>query len=275
MDKLSIEFISVMGMPPVPFVELAADLGCSHVTTSLQSMRQGPIDYPDWSLRDAGLRRDTAAALRDRGVTLSAEGFLIQAGVDMRPTWTADLALFAELSATSLNCVSLEPDQARAADELGALTELAAGFGLKTNIEFVPCFALADLATAVAAVRHVGRPDCALMIDTMHVGRSGVTAADLAALDPAMVGHIQLCDAPLRPVIPDYMEEAMWERDVPGEGELPLAEMLAALPRGRIVGLEIPRRAEAQAGAEPRAWLERSVAAMRELLARRDAAAGA
>jgi sugar phosphate isomerase/epimerase len=235
-------------------------------------MRQGPIAYPDWSLRDAGLRRETAAALRDRGITLSAEGFLIQAGVDMRPAWAADLALFAELSATALNCVSLEPDQARAFDELAALTELAAGFGIATNIEFVPCFALADLATAVAAVRHVGRPDCALMIDTMHVGRSGVTAVDLAALDPQMVGHIQLCDAPRTPVIADYMEEAMWERDVPGEGELPLGEMLAALPRGRIIGLEIPRRAEAQAGAEPRAWLTRSVAATRDLLARRDAA---
>jgi sugar phosphate isomerase/epimerase len=109
------------------------------------------------------------------------------------------------------------------------------------------------------------------MIDTMHVARSGATTADLAALDPATVGHIQLCDVPRTPVIPDYMEEAMWERGVPGEGELPLADMLSALPRGRIVGLEIPRRSEALAGAEPRAWLTRSVAAARSLLAERAA----
>jgi sugar phosphate isomerase/epimerase len=45
-----------------------------------------------------------------------------------------------------------------------------------------------------------------------------------------------------------YAEEAMYERMAPGEGELPLADMLAALPDDRVVGLEIPMRSRAEAG---------------------------
>ena len=40
----------------------------------------------------------------------------------------------------------------------------------------------------------------------------------------------------------------MFERLPPGEGELPLAAMLAALPDDRVVGLEIPMRSHAEAG---------------------------
>jgi hypothetical protein len=44
-----------------------------------------------------------------------------------------------------------------------------------------------------------------------------------------------------------YAEEAIYERMVPGAGELPLLDMLAALPEDRVVGLEIPMRASAEA----------------------------
>ena len=40
----------------------------------------------------------------------------------------------------------------------------------------------------------VGRPDFLLLIDTIHVVRAGNTAADLAAVEPVIVGYIQLSD---------------------------------------------------------------------------------
>jgi hypothetical protein len=40
----------------------------------------------------------------------------------------------------------------------------------------------------------------------------------------------------------------MFERMMPGTGELPLADMLAALPDDLVVGLEIPMRSRAEAG---------------------------
>jgi sugar phosphate isomerase/epimerase len=105
------------------------------------------------------------------------------------------------------------------------------------------------------------------MFDTMHFGRSAARISDLAALDPQFIGYVQLCDAPRIPVIEDYMEEAMFERMVPGEGELPLLDMLAALPRDRVIGLEVPLRREAEAGVGPHERLGRCVEAARNLLA--------
>ena len=43
MNRLGIENISVFGLPPVEFVNLAADLGCRYISTGLE-----PID---WCLR--------------------------------------------------------------------------------------------------------------------------------------------------------------------------------------------------------------------------------
>jgi len=98
------------------------------------------------------------------------------------------------------------------------------------------------LTIALAAIDHVGSPNFSLLIDTMHVLRSGSLAADLAAIDPALIGYVQICDAPLEPVVANYAEESLFERMVPGEGELPLREILAVLPPGRVIGLEVPMR---------------------------------
>jgi hypothetical protein len=44
------------------------------------------------------------------------------------------------------------------------------------------------------------------------------------------------------------MEEAMFERMVPGAGELPLRDLLSALPPDIVLEIEVPRRSLALAG---------------------------
>jgi len=274
MSNLGIEFISVFGMPPVEFVNLAADLGCSHISTGLQNApgRYNPYEYPPFSLKeDRALRREMTAALNDRGVSISlGEGFAIWPNGNVRESYAADLEIMSELGITRINSVSFETDRVRSFDQLGVLAEMAGAHGIETMIEFVPTFGIADLATAQAAVNHVGRDNFKILIDTMHVGRSGARAQDIAALDPGVIGYVQLCDALRVPKIPDYLEEAMYERMVPGEGELPLREMLAALPRDRVIGLEVPQRSKVEAGIGQRERMAHCVEAARRLLARLD-----
>jgi sugar phosphate isomerase/epimerase len=268
--ELGIEYISVFGLPPVQFVELAADLDCRYITTALQrSSAYNPHGYAKFSLReDKGLRREMMAVMRERGVSLSlGEGLAILENLDVRSAYGADLDLMRELGVPRINVVSLDPDLRRSFDQLGALAEMAANVGIETVVEFVPIFTISDLPTALAAIRHVGRRDCRVLIDTMHFGRTGARISDLAALDPELIGYVQLCDAPLVPLIKDYMEEAMFERMVPGEGELPLREILAALPRNRVIGLEVPLRREADAGVGPKQRMGRCVEAARTILA--------
>ncbi|HEX7821277.1 MAG TPA: hypothetical protein VF463_11725 [Sphingobium sp.] len=70
-------------------------------------------------------------------------------------------------------------------DQLGTFAEVAAARGMGLQIEFVPGLDIGDLSTVLAAVNHVDRADFGLVVDAMHLFRSGATAADVAALDPA------------------------------------------------------------------------------------------
>jgi sugar phosphate isomerase/epimerase len=270
MERLGIEFLSVFGLPPVDFVCLAADLGCRYISTGLTPYPYDPPTYPPFSLRDNPLlRREMTAAMRDRGVSISlGEGMTVRSGADIRDR-SGDLEIMAELGIRRVNTVSLEPDLNRTIDQFGLLAETAASLEMETTMELSPGLTIPDLPTALDTVRQVGRPDFRLLIDVMHVIRSGSGPDDIAALDPSVVGYIQLCDAPLVPLVPDYAQEAMFERMVPGTGGLPLPEVLAALPGDVVIGLEVPLRSQAQAGVGPHERLGRCVDAARELLARR------
>lgn len=273
MERLGIEPLSVFGLPPVAFVHLAADLGLRYIGITLTAM-PNPYGYEAFSLvEDAALRRETVAALRDRGVTIAlGDGFVIREGVDMRDR-AVELDVMAELGAQRVNTVTFDPDLNRGVDQIGLLAEMAAAAGMETTLEFAPGLCVSDLSTALGVVREVGRPDLRLLIDTMHLVRSGSGADDIAALDPDLIGYVQLSDAPLVASLPNYLEESCFQRMVPGSGELPLLDILEALPRHLVIGLEVPLRAEADAGVGPQARLGRCVDAAASLLARLDKAA--
>ncbi len=267
MAALGIENISVFGLPPVAFVRLAADLGCQHISTGLTGLGYNPHGYAPFSLRDDRiLRREMIAAMHDTGVTISlGEGLTIRPGGNARD-YAADLDIFHELGVTRINTVSMDPDLGRSFDQFGIMAEMAADRGFVTTTELAPSLTVADLPTALAALRHVGRLDFRLLIDTMHLVRSGSGPDDIAQIDPTMIDYIQVCDAPRVPRIKSYFEESMFERMVPGEGELGLRELLAVLPVDRVYALEVPLRSEAEAGIGPRERLAKCVAAMHRLL---------
>jgi sugar phosphate isomerase/epimerase len=272
MHDLGIEFISVFGLPPVDFVHLAADLGCRYISTALIGRPLESLGYPPFSLKDdARLRQDLLAAMDDRGVSISlGEGMVITAGSDVSDL-AADLDVMAELGAAQVNTLSFDPDRNRTFDQLAMLTAMASERGIGTTIEMAPGLTLGDVPTVMAAIKHVGRSDLRLLVDTMHWARSGYGAAELSELEPEQIGYVQLSDSTLKkPRMKSYVAEAMYERMAPGDGELPLAEILGAVRDDVVVGLEIPMRGLAESGVGPMDRLRPCVSAARELL-RRDA----
>jgi sugar phosphate isomerase/epimerase len=269
---LSIDFISVLGLPPVEFVALAAELGCRHISIGLTPMPTNPHRYPVWSLRDSGqLRRDTISALQHSGVSIFlGEGFLVRPNAEVRDA-AADLDHMRELGVATVNILTLEPDANRGLDQLAAFADMAAARGLQATLEFLPGLPIGDLSSAVAAVSALGKPNLRLLLDAMHVFRSGAQVAMIAALDPALIGYAQLCDVPLNPKSSSYSDEARHERLPPGEGELPLLKFLSALPRDLIIGLEIPMLARAERGVGPYDRLAGCVRGARDLLTKLDA----
>jgi len=272
MERLGIEFLSVFGLPPVEFVTLAADLGCRYISTGLTSVPYNPPTYPPFSLKDdPALRREMIAALRDRGVSISlGEGMLVRPEKDVRDL-VSDLEIMGELGIRRINTLSLDPNRTRSIDQFGTLVDMASAVGMEATVETSPGFFPPDLPTALNVIGAVGRPDFRLLVDVMHIVRSGGTAADLASLDPDSIGYVQLSDVPLVAAgTSSYYEEAMFDRMVPGTGELPLLDILDAVPRDLVIGLEVPSRSQAQAGLGPHERLGRCVAAARGLLAQLD-----
>ena len=264
--------LTLLGMPPVQHVLLAAELGCVSISTGLSGLPLAQFGYPDfapypaWSLEhDPALRREVKAALSDTGVHIGlAEGFRVRTDADLRER-AAALDIVAELGALRVNAVSMEPDMVRTYEQLAVLAEMVNARGMKFIIEFAPPNAINTLSAAIAAAEYVGRGRCQIMLDSMHFFRSGATVEDISRLDPTLIGYAQLCDAPMISKGASYMQEAMFSRMVPGTGELPLREWIAALPAELEIGLEVPMIAELQAGVSVRDHAARVIRAAREL----------
>lgn len=249
MDRLAIEHICALGMPPADFVRLVAELGVRKVGLAPAPITDNPHGFPAWDLRqDPALLRDTASALSDNGVSLSVgEGYLVLPGVEIAATAAPTLDVHSALGATRINCVMIEQDRSRALDQFAQLAAMAAERGMELTLEFMPMMWPMALAEAAELVRASGAGNTRLMVDAMHLYRSGGSADDVRALGD-LVGYAQVCDVPMPAQTADYGEEARNDRLCPGDGDLPLAAFVAALPAGIPIGLEVPMVSRARAG---------------------------
>lgn len=267
MRALGIDVLSLFGLPPVETVKLTASLGCQHISVTTFFPDVNPHGYRSYSLTtDKALRREMLAAMEDLDVSIfDAEGFFVFPGRDVRE-FEGELSAICELGVPRLTTLSLDPDIGRSFDQFAMLAELAASFELEVVLELAPELTICDLETALAAVRHIGRKNCKLLIDTLHWARSGLGPQEVAGLDPALISYCQLCDAPLKMVHEAYIDE-VFERLPPGDGELPLLDFIKAMPRDTPISLEIPRRALAEAGVGPYERLKPCVDGARMLIA--------
>jgi sugar phosphate isomerase/epimerase len=126
-----------------------------------------------------------------------------------------------------------------AAAWLAALADRVAPFGVGLAFEFLPFTDVPDAAAAAQLVTRAGRPNLGLCVDSWHVFRGGGLLS-LVGLDPAVVASIQLNDGPFDPVLPDYLEDCLHFREVPGEGEFDLRGFMELLPVAAPVSVEVP-----------------------------------
>jgi sugar phosphate isomerase/epimerase len=95
-----------------------------------------------------------------------------------------------------------------------------------------------DLPQAIAVLDAVDRPNASVLIDNLHLARTGGTVADVAAVEPGRLPYVQLCDAPAS--APEQLVvEALDGRLTLGAGELPVSDLVDALPAHTALSLEI------------------------------------
>lgn len=138
-------------------------------------------------------------------------------------------------------------DETRFVSFMAAYCEAAAGSRLRLMLEFMPFSGAKTLEQGVRMVEKTGQPNLGLMVDPLHLARTGGAPADLGRVDPGLLYMVQLCDAPLvkRPVL-ELRAEALTDRLYPGEGGLPLHEFLDAVPPEVQIDVEAPHQRHAR-----------------------------
>ncbi len=241
MANLGLGQLTAVEVTPLEYVAIAAESGCQAV--SLFVCQPGAQAKFPLTTRDNC--ETVKAKLRETGLQVAnIECFMLVPNVDVEQYRPA-LELGAELGARGATALLYDNDETRATTNLSRLCGIAAEFGLRVNVEFMPLAPLGrNIHDAVALIRKVGAPNLGLCIDLLHLIRSGGTPADVAAIDPALIYCVQLCDSMDLSVTNDYAREAGVERLAPGDGRFPVQAFLQALPAGVLVELEVPQSAE-------------------------------
>ncbi|MGL4289869.1 MAG: sugar phosphate isomerase/epimerase family protein [Phreatobacter sp.] len=242
--RLSLAHLTIIDAGPVELIRAAAAGGFDHVGLRIvaptASDRIVPVIGEEAMIR--AILAETAAT----GVSiLDVEAIWLTADTD--PAAFAAIAeTAARLGATQVLTIGHDPEPNRQIENFARLAETARAHGLGTRLEFIPYCVVNTIGAAQAVIDTAGVPGTGIMIDALHLQRSGGKAADLAAVSPDRLSYIQLCDARRDPPFPDDLRrEARGDRFYPGDGELDIAGLLAALPAGIPLSIEAPVAAHA------------------------------
>jgi sugar phosphate isomerase/epimerase len=258
-------------------VQLAHDAGFEAVGIRIGVAAPGEEPWP--MTPGTPMLAATLARLADTGTVVQDVEI-----ITITPETTAEpydplFEVGARLGARFFNVMVTDPDVARAHDTFAALCERALPYGLRPCMEGISYTAVRDLKTARAVLAGTGG---GLIVDPLHLQRSGDDVTDLQQVEPAVLGYLQLCDGP-RMVpdsipLPDRMPrgqtvagsvrqlESRAARLLPGEGEIPVVDFAAALPPDLPVSVEAPNRQLLEA-LGPAGFLRRARTAARTVLA--------
>jgi sugar phosphate isomerase/epimerase len=225
------------------------------------------IEPAEWG---GALLREAKATLAGSGLELlDVEVIWIKPGSDMAEHKRC-IDLGAELGAKNVLCVSSDPDMGSSAERLAELCRHAEGSGLRVALEFGIFTEVKNLEMARQLIDRVAHPLGAILVDPIHVDRSGTSIAQLAALPATLLPYAQFCDAGAdRPDPSDFdavIVDAIDMRQQCGEGALPLKAIYDSLPPGIPLSIELrsrvlregfpdPADRARQVAAKTRAWL--------------------
>jgi sugar phosphate isomerase/epimerase len=215
---------------------------------------------------DAALIREMRRRLADLEV-LDLYSFYLEPDTDVQ-SFAPALELGASFGAKYATVMGADEDWSRQRDNFVKTCDLAGQFGLTCSLEFAVIRALATLPQTVRLIEEAKRA-AVICIDPLHLARSGGSPADVKALDAKYFPYAQISDGILEPGEPDptrFGKLGLGTRAMPGEGNLPLREVIDALPKDIPLSVELPH-ALAPAGTSAHDWARTTLERTRRFLA--------
>jgi sugar phosphate isomerase/epimerase len=248
---ISLAYLTVNGVSLPEHVTVAAENGYQSVGLRLLGSRApAPEDWRNQTLvKEAKLRLDETGLK-----ALDCEIFWLLPETKVSD-YVGLFEVMQQLDSHQLLVLSRDPDLQRGFDNFVELCELAARHDVLCNHEFSKITPVEDLQQTVDIVKRSGQPNARVLIDSLHLSRSGGTPADILQVDPALFEYAQLCDAPAAIPDLDRMRLEPGDRLMPGTGGLPLVETVKNLPPDLPLAIEAPVKALENLPPSERAWM--------------------
>jgi len=195
---------------------------------------------------DATALAATKAAIAERNLSvLDVEVVWIPEGGQLTDDHKLIIDAGLELGAANVLVVSSEPDHGRTAEALHQLCAWGEPGHMRIALEFLMITAVQSMDDALAIIRKADHPAAALLIDTIHFQRAGHRPEQLEELEACLLPYTQICDGnwDCGNSFEAYLEDAVDLRSCPGEGALPVADVIKALPENIPLSLEIRSKA--------------------------------
>jgi sugar phosphate isomerase/epimerase len=201
------------------------------------------VEPADWT---AATTREVRSRLSDSGLSvLDVEVVWIKPG-PLDPVYKRIIDIGAEVGASNVLVVCSDPDAGAATAKFAALCAHGRAAGLRVALEFGYFTDVHSIADALAIIAGADDPAAALLIDPLHLARTGGTPEDVARVPRHLLPYAQFCDAPTagpgKDDVDAIIREAVDERLQCGEGALPLVSLLRALPEKVPLSIELRSR---------------------------------
>lgn len=242
--QIYLAHLSFINVCPPDFVQLAAAAGFDGLTLRLAAVHptSGEAPYPMLSSKST-MMSETLAVLADLPVrVLDVEAVRITPETDVK-SYLPLLEGASKLGAKSLIAFSIDSNIQAVAEGLYALAELARPYAIEVALEFMIYNGIRTLAEAHAVLDIAAHPNLRIMIDALHLSRSGSEPGEIFERGVDRMSYFQICDAPYKPLDERFdgvRIEARSGRLMPGDGLLPLVELINQFPSSTTVSVETP-----------------------------------
>lgn len=255
MSAISLAALTILDAGPIGQVYAAKEGGFSCVGLRLQPLLSTDQTIVGDVQKEAALLR----ALEETQMKVLEIGVFPLKASTKAGDFAAVVAFSAKIGARYLVCPIEDDDKARRVETFRAVCDLAAPYGMDVLVEFNPYSGCRSLAEAAELARDADRANGKLLIDALHLSRSGGSPQDARNIDPALIPLVHFCDAPPKPAddrsVDDLRKESRTARLLPGEGSLWLGELLDALAPDVAISVEAPSARHAHLPASERARL--------------------
>jgi sugar phosphate isomerase/epimerase len=233
-NKIALSPNSLVGVPALEYIDALVKAGYDGI--GLRMYASPGVSYESITQPVAGnasLMRDITSALASSGLILyDILSYYIQPGFDLE-RMLPSLEFGAELGFPYALAIANDPEWNRQSDNFAALCDAAAGLGMTIALEApVVQNAVNTFPLALRLLAESARQNTVVCLDPFHFWRAGHDASLLAAENPRLFPYTQLDDGV------DTDGPAPRGRREPGQGRVPLYDILDALPEDLPLSVE-------------------------------------